>query len=35
MLTRFKSPERRPLVFLASLWAVAILFLIARALLPA
>jgi hypothetical protein len=35
MLSRFKPPARRAIWFLGSLWAVAIVFVIARAILPA
>lgn len=35
MLSRFKPPDRRALWFLGSLWAVALVFLVARAFVPA
>ncbi len=35
MLPRFKPPQRHAILFLGSLWAVAIVFLIARAFVPA
>ncbi len=34
MISRFKPPQRRAIYFLGSLWALAIVFLIARALVP-
>lgn len=34
MLSRFKPPQRQAILFLGSLWAVALVFLIARAFLP-
>lgn len=34
MYSRFKPPSRRAIWFLGSLWAVAIVFLIARAFVP-
>jgi hypothetical protein len=35
MQSLFKTPQRRAFVFLGSVWAAAILFLIVRALVPA
>lgn len=34
MLSRFKPPDRRATWFLGTLWAVALVFLIVRALVP-
>jgi hypothetical protein len=35
MLSGFKPPLRRAIFFLGSVWAVAVVFLVARAFLPA